>query len=52
MELCSVLCGHLGGGQFGGECILVYVRLSPFTIHLTLSEHCELAISQYKIKSF
>ena len=52
MELCSVLCGRLGGGQFGEECILVYVRLSPFTIHLTLSEHCELAISQYKIKSF
>ena len=25
---------------FGGECIHVYVRLSPFPVHLKLSQHC------------
>ena len=39
------------GGGFGGERIHVYARLSPFTVHLKLSRHCQLAISQYKIKS-
>ena len=34
------------GGEFGGEWIHVYVRLSPFTVHLKLS-----AVPQYKIKS-
>ena len=28
------------GGQFGGEWIHVYVRLSPFTVHLKLSRYC------------
>jgi len=28
------------GGQFGGEWIHVYVWLSPFTVHLKLSQHC------------
>ena len=28
------------GGEFGGEWILVYVWLTPFAIHLTLSQHC------------
>jgi len=28
------------GGQFGGEGIHVYVRLSPFTVHLKLSQYC------------
>ena len=28
------------GGQFGGEWIHVYVRLSPFTVHLKLSQYC------------
>ena len=28
------------GGEFGGEWIHVYVWLSPFTVHLTLSPHC------------
>ena len=26
------------GGEFGGEWIYVYVRLSPFTVHLKLSQ--------------
>ena len=39
------------GGGFGGEGIHVYAWLSPFTVHLKLSHHCLLAISQYKIKS-
>ena len=33
-ELCSVSGGSLGGGEFGGEWICVYVWLSPFTVHL------------------
>ena len=28
------------GGEFGGEWIHVYVRLSPFAVHLKLSQHC------------
>ena len=28
------------GGQFVGECIHVYVWLSPFAVHLKLSQHC------------
>ena len=28
------------GGEFGGEWIHVYVCLSPFAIHLKLSQHC------------
>ena len=28
------------GGEFGGEWIHVYVWLSPFTVHLKLSQHC------------
>ena len=40
MELCSMLCGSLGGGrEFGGEWIQVHVWLSPFTVHLKLSQH-------------
>ena len=27
------------GGEFGGEWIHVYVRLSPFAVHLKLSQH-------------
>ena len=40
------------GGGFGEEPIHVYVWLSPFTAHLKLTQHCQLAITQYKIKSF
>ena len=28
------------GGEFEGEWILVYVWLSPFAVHLKLSQHC------------
>ena len=28
------------GGEFGGEWILVHVWLSPFAVHLKLSQHC------------
>ena len=28
------------GGEFGGERIHVDVRLSPFTVHLKLPQHC------------
>ena len=28
------------GGEFGGERIHVYVWLSPFVVHLKLSQHC------------
>ena len=28
------------GGEFGGKWIHVYVRLSPFAVHLKLSQHC------------
>ena len=38
------------GGEFRGEWILVYVLLSPFAVYLKLSQHCYLAILQYKIK--
>ena len=39
------------GGEFGGEWIHRYVWLSPFAVHLKLSQHCQSAIPQYKIKS-
>ena len=29
----------------------VYIWLSPFAVHLKLSQHCPLAMPQYKIKS-
>ena len=57
MELCSMFCGWNSvqyyvaawmGGEFGGERIHVYVWLSPFTVHLRLSQHCQLAIPQCK----
>ena len=34
------------GGEFGGEWIHVYVRLSPFIVHLKLSQHCQPVIAQ------
>ena len=39
------------GVKFGGEWVHVYVWLHPFTVHMKLSQHCWLAISQYNIKS-
>ena len=40
------------GGESGGEWIHVYLWLSPFAVHLKLTQHSKLAILQYKIKSF
>ena len=37
----------LMGGEFGGEWICVYVWLSPFTVHLKLSQYCYFAIPQH-----
>ena len=42
MELCSVLCGSLDGKELGGEWVHIYVWLSPFAMHLNLSQHCVL----------
>ena len=39
------------GGEFEGECIHVYAWLSPFSVHLKLSQHCSSVIPQCKIKS-
>ena len=39
-------------GETGGEWIHVYVWLSLFAVHLKLSQHCQSAIPQYKIKIF
>ena len=39
-ELCSMSCGSLDGrGVWGYVWIHVYVWLSPFTVHLKLSQH-------------
>ena len=37
---CSGLCGSLDGRGAGGEWIHVYVWLSPFSVHLKVSQHC------------
>ena len=39
-ELCLMLGGSLDERRVGGEWIHVYVWLSPFAIHLKLSQHC------------
>ena len=39
------------GGEFGGEWIHAYIWLSPFTVHLKLSQYCLSTIPQQKIKS-
>ena len=39
------------GGGFEGEWIHIFVWLSPFAVHLNLSQHCQSAIPQFKIKS-
>ena len=36
------------GGEFGGEWIQAYAWPSPFAVDLKLSQHCSLAILQYK----
>ena len=40
MELCLMLCGSLDGKGVWGERIHVYRWLSPFAVHLKLSQHC------------
>ena len=40
----------MGWGEFGGEQTHVYAWLSPFTVHLKLSQHCYSAIPQHKTK--
>ena len=32
------------GGEFGGHWIHTYIWLSPFAVHLRLSQHCSLVI--------
>ena len=45
-----MLCASLDGrGGLGGEWIHVYVWLNPFTVLLRPSQHCYLAIPQYKL---
>ena len=39
------------GGELEGEWIHVYIWLSPFPVHLKLSQYCSFSIPQYKIKS-
>ena len=39
-------------GEFGGEWTHAYIWLSPFAVHLKLSQHCSSAILQHKIKSY
>ena len=40
-EFCSVLCGSLDGrGVWGRKGTCVYVWLSPFAVHLKLSQCC------------
>ena len=39
MELCSVLCGSWHGREVEEEWIHIYVWLSPFAVHLKLSQH-------------
>ena len=38
----SVQCHMVAwvGGELGGEWIHVYVWLSPFAVHMKLSQHC------------
>ena len=40
------------GGEFGGEWTHVYIWPSPLAIQLKLSQHCQSAIPQQKIKCF
>ena len=40
MELHSMVCGSLDGKGVWGEWIHVYVWLSPFAVHLKLSQYC------------
>ena len=50
MELSQSYVAAWMGGEFGGEWMHVYVWLSPFAVHLKLSQRCSSAILQYKIR--
>ena len=50
-KLCCCYVAAWRGGESGGEQTRVYVWLSPFTVHLKLYQHCQLAIPQYKMRS-
>ena len=39
-ELCSMFCEAWMAGEFGGEWIHKYVWLSPFAVHVKLSQSC------------
>ena len=39
-------------GSLGGERIHVICMAEPSVVHLKLSQHCSLAVLQYKIKGF
>ena len=45
MELCSMLCGSLDRCGAEGEWIRVYMWLSPFPVHLKLSQ----IVNQYRL---
>ena len=45
-----VVDGSLDGREFGDEWIHVYVWLSPFGVHLKLSQHCYWFYSNKKFK--
>ena len=49
---CSMSWGSLDGRGAGGGRIHVCVWLSPFAVHLKLSQHCQLATLQYKIRQW
>ena len=50
-ELCSMLCGSRAERGMWGEWMHICLWLSPFTVHLELSQHCSSAIPHYKITS-
>ena len=52
MELCSMLYGSLDGRGFGGEWIHVYAQLSPFTVYLKLSQHCQTGYTTVQNEKF
>ena len=49
MKLCSVLGGSLDGRGWGRMDMCVW--LSPFPVHLKLSQLCQLAKPQYIVQS-
>ena len=40
------------GGEFGGEWVHVHVWLSPFVVHLRLSQHCLVGYTPIQNKTF